>query len=176
MISTQQNNHYTLACIQYIVIIKRKRNKYTMNIENYLVSRVDDQINWYDKKSASCQKKYKTTQTIEIILAASIPLLSAYSKDCIIIAILVGLLGAAIAVIESLTKLYKWHENWIEYRTTCELLRYQKYLFETKSTPYNTEPESIENLFVRNIENIISSENNKWKTINTSDVKRENTN
>lgn len=143
-----------------------------MKIEEYMKTRVDDQIEWYDKKSASCQNKYKLTQTIEIVLAALIPLLSAYSKDCIIIAVIVGGLGSAIAIIESLTKLYKWHENWIEYRTTCELLRYQKHLFETASAPYNTGAESVENLFVRNIENIISSENNKWKVVNTNDSKK----
>lgn len=98
-----------------------------MEIDEYIKSRVDNQINWYDQKSASCQRKYKLTQTIEIVLAALIPLLSAYSKDCVLIALIVGALGAAIAIIESLTKLYKWHENWIEYRTTCELLRYQKH-------------------------------------------------
>ena len=116
------------------------------------------------------------SKTIEIVLAALIPLLSAYSKDCVLMALVVGALGAAIAIIESLTKLYKWHENWIEYRTTCELLRYQKHLFVTKSSPYNTEPESIENLFVRNIENIISSENNKWKVVNANEKKIENAN
>lgn len=147
-----------------------------MNIDEYIENRVNNQIDWYDGKSISCQNKYKLTQTIEIVLASLIPLLSAYSKNCIVIAILVGTLGAAIAIIESLTKLYKWHENWIEYRTTCELLRYQKYLFITKSAPYNTEPESVENIFVRNIENIISSENNKWKVNNTNDTKKEESN
>ena len=80
-------------------------------------------------------------------------------------------MGAIIAIIESITKLFKWHENWIEYRTTCELLRYQKHLYLTKSAPYNTEPETIDNIFVRNIENIISSENNKWKNINSQEDK-----
>ena len=79
-----------------------------MEIDEYIKSRVDNQINWYDQQSASCQRKYKLTQTIEIVLAALIPLLSAYSKDCILIALIVGALGAAIAIIESLTKLYKW--------------------------------------------------------------------
>lgn len=143
-----------------------------MNIDEYITSRVDDQINWYDKKSVDCQKKYKTTQTIEIILAALIPLLSSYATDCAAIAFIIGMLGSAIAIIESLTKLYKWHENWIEYRSTCELLRFQKNLFLTKSAPYNTESESLENIFVRNIENIISSENNKWKVINTDDSQK----
>lgn len=140
-----------------------------MDINEYISCRLDDQINWYDKKSMTCQKLYKTFQTIEIVLAAFIPLLSAYTKDCVLIAIIVGILGTAIAILQSVTKLFKWHENWIEYRTTCELLRYHKYLYITKSAPYNPTPEDAENLFVRNIENIISSENNKWKSINEPD-------
>lgn len=136
-----------------------------MDIEQYMSKRVDDQIEWYDNKSAYCQKMYKILQITEIILAALIPLLSAYSENCAI-AIVVGLFGSAIAITESISKLNKYHENWIEYRTTCELLRYQKYLYETHSSPYNQEEETIENLFVRNIENIISSENNKWKLTN----------
>lgn len=136
-----------------------------MDINEYIEKRVNDQIGWYDKKSVYCQKMYKRMQITEIILAALIPLLSAYSKNCVI-AIVVGLFGSVIAVIESITKLNKYHENWIEYRTTCELLRYQKYLYETHSSPYNQDEETIENLFVRNIENIISSENNKWKLTN----------
>lgn len=142
-----------------------------MNISEYIKERVDDQINWYDKKSQHCQKIYKVFQTIEIILASLIPLMSGYSNNCIYISLVIGLFGSVIAIIESITKLFKWHENWIEYRSTCELLRYQKHLYLTKSAPYNTEPETIENIFVRNIENIISSENNKWKSINTLEEK-----
>ena len=83
---------------------------------------------------------------------------------------IIGIEGAIITIVESITRLYKFHENWIEYRTTCELLIYQKHLYLTGSAPYNTEPESVENIFVRNIENIISSENNKWKAVNTQET------
>ena len=142
-----------------------------MNMNDYMEKRVDNQISWYDKKSVHCQKIYKFYQTIEIIIAAIIPLLSGYTNLHIAIPIIVGSCGAIIAIIESITKLFKWHENWIEYRTTCELLRYQKNLYLTKSAPYNTEPETVDNIFVRNIENIISSENNKWKSINLQEEK-----
>ncbi len=138
-----------------------------MNIQEYIKQRVDDQIDWYDKKSKNAQKWYKRLQIIEIILAALIPLLSGYVSSRKYIALIVGIFGAAIAVIESITKLNKYHENWIQYRSTCEMLKYQKHLFLTGSSPYNQSDETIENIFVRNIENIISSENNQWKNINT---------
>lgn len=144
----------------------------TYNIDEYLENRVQKQIDWYDKKSIDCQRKYKIFQIIEIIIAAFIPLLSGYTTNNSIIALIIGICGAVIAIIESITKLNKYHENWVQYRTTCELLRYQKQLFITKSAPYNTAEETIENVFVRNIETIISSENNKWKTVNTNDAKK----
>lgn len=144
-----------------------------MDIKEYLKERVDDQINWYDQKSKSAQKCYKRLQIAEIILASLIPLLSGYMPSYKWIAFIVGLFGAIIAVIESITKLNKYHENWIQYRSTCEMLRYQKHLYLTGSAPYNNQNETIDNIFVRNIESIISSENNQWKNLNTA---RENAN
>ena len=138
----------------------------SFDIDEYLKSRVDDQIKWYDEKSKNAQKYYKAYQIIEIILAASIPILAGYTNTHTAIAVCVGIAGAFIAIIESVTKLYRFHENWIQYRSTCELLRYQKYLFITHSAPYNPDTETIENIFVRNIENMISSENNQWKNLN----------
>lgn len=137
-----------------------------IDIEEYIKTRVDSEIQWYSKKSKHCQRMYKGFQIVEIILASSIPLISAYSERSSVIAFIVGLFGAIIAIIESITKLYKYHENWIQYRTTCELLKYQKYLYLTQSYPYNNGDETIENIFVKNIEAIISSENNHWKSMN----------
>lgn len=137
-----------------------------MDIETYMKERVDDQINWYSNKSIKAQKTYKNLQTIEIILAAFIPLLAGYSH-IVWVAFVIGCCGSVIAIIEAISKLNKYHENWIQYRSTCELLKYQKHLFLTGSYPYNKEDETIENIFVKNIENIISSENNQWKSIHT---------
>lgn len=138
-----------------------------LDIKEYIEKRVDNQIEWYDKKSKTAQKWYKVYQIVEIILATLIPLLAGYSQSYKQIAFIVGLFGAIIAIIESITKLYKFHENWIQYRTTCEMLKYQKHLYLTGSAPYNSADETVDNVFVRTIENIISSENNQWKLINT---------
>lgn len=141
-------------------------NTTKFDINEYMEDRVEAQIKWYDEKSQKAQKYYKIYQIIEILLAASIPILSGYANSSVAIAVIVGIAGALIAIIESITKLYRFHENWIQYRSTCELLRYQKYLFVTRSAPYNPDTETIENIFVRNIENIISAENNQWKNLN----------
>lgn len=135
----------------------------SMDMKDYMSTRVIDQIKWYNKKSGYCQCWYKSMQIITIILAAIIPLLSGFVTDNKIIALIVGLMGVVITILESIQKLNKYHEKWIQYRTTSELLKYNKYLYETKSSPYNDNEDTIDNLFVNNIEKIISSENNQWK-------------
>lgn len=143
-----------------------------MDIDKYINDRVNPQIEWYDSKSLHCQKIYKIIQISEIILAATIPLLSGYSSYSPLIPFVIGLIGVIITIIESINKLNKYHESWIEYRSTCELLKYQKFLYTTKTAPYNSEIETIENVFIRNIEQIVSSENNQWKNINVNDEQR----
>ena len=139
-----------------------------MDMKEYLETRVDGQIEWYDHKAHQARTWYKRLQIMEIVLAALIPLLSGYTTSSAAVAFIVGLFGAVIAVTQSISKLNKYHENWIQYRATCEMLRYQKTLYVTGSSPYNTKDETIQNVFVKNVENIISSENNQWKDLNNS--------
>lgn len=146
--------------------------RFKMDIKEYMSKRLDPQIKWYDEKAMQDQKYYKYSQLIEIVLASSIPLLAGYSKYNFWIPVIIGILGALIAIIESVTKLYRFHENWIQYRTTCELLKHQKHLYITNSFPYNTGEETIENIFIKNVENIMSSENGQWKDINSEKSKK----
>ncbi|MGE9941112.1 DUF4231 domain-containing protein [Bariatricus sp. SGI.161] len=144
-----------------------------MNIEQYIEERLDPQIQWYSKKSSINQKRYKISQIFEIVLATLIPLLSSYS-DIKLIAFIVGLFGSIIAIIESISKLYKFHENWIQYRTTAEMLKHEKFLFLTHSAHYQISEDTIESIFIQNIEDILSSESKNWNQLNTKDESLKN--
>ena len=135
-----------------------------INNENeieYMKERLTKQIDWYDKKSIRYKRLYHTFQIIKIIIAALITLLSVLS-EIKYISFIIALCGALVIVLESINQLYKYHEKWIQYRTTCEQLRYHKYLYETNSYIYSAN-ETFFNKFVKNVEQIISSENNQWK-------------
>ena len=142
------------------------------NIDTYIKNRLDDQIKWYDNKAASSQKWYKIFQIAELVIAAVIPLLSGYATGSMVIAALIGVGGALITLIEGICKLFRFHENWIEYRATCELLRHEKYLYQMKAFPYCKE-ESYDQLFVKNVEALISSESSRWKANNAAVVEEE---
>jgi hypothetical protein len=132
-----------------------------MNEQQYIEQRLDDQINWYDKKSQWNQRCFKRLSVIEIVAASSIPFMVSYiTEKAISLKITVGLLGVLVAVISGILALCKFQENWIEYRTTCESLRHEKFLFLTKTAPYNIDKPFP--LLVRRVEELISKENTKW--------------
>ena len=135
-----------------------------MNEEQFLKERVDGQINWYDKKSQFNQRWFKCLRVGEIVAAAAIPFLAGYmSNKTPAIQIVVGFLGFIIAIIAGVVALCQFQENWVEYRTTCESLRHEKYLFLTQTEPYNVDNPFP--LFVQRVESLVSTENTKWSQL-----------
>lgn len=148
-----------------------------MTPEEYISERVDDQINWYDKKSQRAQRWFKILRAIEIIAAGSIPLFAGFGDGVSWSVVVAGVLGAVVAILASLLSLNQFQENWIEYRTTCESLKHEKYIFLTKAEPYSEEDPF--GLFVQRIESLISKENSAWSQYTQSGAdssKSKNTN
>lgn len=132
------------------------------NEKEYLQTRVNDQIRWYDKKSAINKKWFLRLKIAEVIMALFIPFLSGYITDKTVeIKIVVGLLGIVVAGIAGLVTLIKFQENWIEYRTVTESLKLEKYLFLSKAGPYKNSHDAYP-LFVERFESLISTSTKKW--------------
>lgn len=131
-----------------------------MTPDEYMTSRVDDQIAWYEHKSAWNQRGFKRMRILEIFAAAAIPILAGYSQNRLTIQITIAILGGLIAIIAGLMGLFQFQENWTQYRSTCEGLRHEKILYETKAPPYDGENAFA--LFVQSIESLVSSETARW--------------
>ncbi len=131
-----------------------------MDEQAYLKERVDDQIQWYDKRSTHNQGWYKSLRTTEIVLSILIPFLAGLLTIDIVNKLIIGFFGVIIAIIAGVLSLYKFQENWLHYRTTSETLKHEKYLFVTRSGIYDGEDRF--SVFVEKIENIISKENLNW--------------
>jgi len=132
-----------------------------MDEKDYLKNRLDNQIDWYDNKSVWNQKWFKRLQVIAIIGAATIPFLTGYiGEETQWIKITIGALGLVVAAITAILSLYQFQENWIEYRTTCESLKHEKYTYLTKTAPYDVENSFA--LLVERVETLISKENTNW--------------
>jgi len=130
----------------------------------YIEQRLDDQINWYDKKSGFNQKWYKRLRLTEIVFASTIPLLAGYSqmsgKIGLTIGIAIGVIGLMVAVLAGIVSLYQFQENWNEYRVCAESLKQEKYLYLARVEPYNGD-QPFE-LLVQRVEALLKSETTGW--------------
>jgi len=128
-----------------------------MDTENPTIKRLEDQISWYDKKCLFNKHWFYSLKIIEVFIAASIILLPSFDSPKIVI----SLTGVLIVLIESLQQLFQFQHNWITFRTTCENLKHEKYLWEAKAGPYSGQGDTSPTLADR-IESLISQEHSKW--------------
>jgi len=126
--------------------------------EVYLKDRLENQLNWYEEKSSYYKTFYHRTRFIEILCASTIPFVAAlefpYANW------VAGGLGVIIAFAAGINTLYKSQENWIEFRTTTETLKHEKFLYLSQTGPYGEANRF--HLLVPRVEGLISKENSNW--------------
>jgi len=93
-------------------------------------------------------------------------------KDDFILKIAAGVMSIVIGIIAGILIAFKFHEKWIQYRTTCENLKHEKYLFTTNAGIYSQEQNF--STFVERVEFIISKENSDWTQIVISSENKQN--
>ena len=134
------------------------------DFESYLNDRYFVQIDWYDKKSIANQKRYKRYQGWLIILASLTPIfvmIDKYFKEQTFLVWLPVVSSVLVAIFTALLKTFKYQENWLNYRTTCETLRKEIHFYNAGIGDY-ADTENKEALFVERVENMISRENTLW--------------
>lgn len=127
-----------------------------------IYGRLEDQINWYDRKSRSAQRIFKRIKVVEILSAAAIPFLAAlnYPHDKLVTA---GL-GVLITILEGLLHLNQYQQNWTNYRSTCEALKHEKYVYLAHAGPYATAADPRA-LLAEHIESTVSQEHAQWASV-----------
>jgi hypothetical protein len=126
--------------------------------------RLEDQIGWYDRKSQTAQRRYKILKLTQVMIAALIPLASAFPIPAAEFKWITAILGLLVLIIEAVQQLNQDQQNWIAYRSTCEALKHEKYLYLAAAGPY-TNAENLEKrvaLLADRIEGLISQEHAKW--------------
>jgi hypothetical protein len=121
-----------------------------------IMGRLDEEIQWYSRTSRRSQRQYKWLKFVEISAAAAIPLVAAFSAP-----IEVGAaLGTLIVVLEGLQQINQYQSNWITFRSTCEALKHEKFLYIASAGPYDgAHPRQ---LLAERVESRISREHANW--------------
>jgi len=127
--------------------------------EEVTLHRLDDQIAWYDGKSALNQRRFKVLKATTVVSASLIPVLTT-AAGAIGARITAGL-GVLIAVVEGLQQMNQYQANWTAYRSTAEALKHEKYLYLAKAGPY-TNVSTAHATLAERVEALVSQENAKW--------------
>lgn len=127
-----------------------------------IFGRLEDQIDWYDRKSRSAQRIFKRVKVVEILAAAMIPFLAGLSfpHEKLVTA---GL-GVLITILEGVLHLNQYQQLWSTYRSTCEALKHEKYIYLGKAGPYAgvVDPHVI---LAERVESLVSQEHAQWSSI-----------
>ena|ERR1700723_1895949 len=137
-----------------------------------IMERLEDQIAWYDQNSMTNQRYFKRIKMVEIAAAAIIPFLSALSLPRMMWVI--GGLGVLITLFEGMLHLNQYQQNWIAYRSTCESLKHEKYVYLGKAAPYANSPDPHA-LLAERIESLVSQEHAKWASVQQQEPKSQTT-
>ncbi|MHC1719560.1 MAG: DUF4231 domain-containing protein [Clostridiaceae bacterium] len=123
--------------------------------------RLESQINWYEIKSKKNRKIFKVMKFFQITMAISIPVI--VHIDLPITKWVISILGALIAIFESVQYMNQYEATWISHRVIAERLKREKFLFLSNAGPYQNLDE-IENLtqLAERVEELISIEQPNW--------------
>jgi Protein of unknown function (DUF4231) len=127
-----------------------------------IFGRLEDQISWYGRKSRSAQRTFKRIKVVEILAAAAIPFLAGltFRYDRLVTA---GL-GVLITILEGVLHLNQYQQNWTNYRSTCEALKHEKFVYLGNAGPYATAP-NPHALLAERVESTVSQEHAQWASI-----------
>jgi len=119
-------------------------------------ARLEDQLDWYDRKSQAAQRAHKGVKVAQLLLAAGVPVsVASAAPDAV-----TALFGAVLVVLEGIQQLCQWHTNWVLYRSTAEALRHERFLYLAQAGPYSCADRH--RVLAERLEGLVSQEHAQW--------------
>lgn len=133
--------------------------------KTYIEQRLINQIIWYDNSAIKKQNKYKRLTIVSIILTSIIPILSIFTgyKCGVIATVLITVCSTSSATILSVINLCEYHKLWIEYRSTCEILKsiLHRYFMRADEFSFSDDKANLD-LLISSCEEYMTKEFQTW--------------
>jgi hypothetical protein len=144
-------------------------------LSNYKEERLQKQIDWHSKKARHNKLRFRIYQIITLIASATIPVINIIEFADFPVRVISSIFAGIVLVVTGVSQLEKYQQNWILYRTTSELLKKEKYMFENDAGDFYNLPEPDKNkLLVERVESIVSAETSKYFAIHKPAQKKLN--
>ena len=128
--------------------------------DEYVERRLAPEIDYYESRARRSKACFQLVSISAIIASAMVPVLATTDFERWVLAGSGGL--AAVAL--SMLALFKWQENWLQFRGNAESLKKECALYQTRTGPYRglDGADLIEALTLRT-EELISREHQVWQ-------------
>ena len=125
----------------------------------YLQRRVETQRAWHNKKAHWNKVWYYRVEVATLLAGAAVPIVLLWAADDPYWArVIAAVLGGVVVVATAVGKLFKFQENWLQYRTLVENLDREEEHFRNGAADYATADAAERNrLFVERVENVLAS-------------------
>jgi hypothetical protein len=125
----------------------------------YVERRLEPQRKWHNEKATWNKRRFYAVEVVTLLAGAAIPVVNLWLvHDAFWAGVLSAILGGVVVVAASVGKLFKFHENWLHYRTLVEALEREKELYSVGANDYAKADEAGRNrLLVERVENLIAN-------------------
>src|SRR5262245_20378034 len=125
----------------------------------YVERRLEPQRKWHNEKATWNKRRFYTAEVATLLAGAAIPVVNLWvAKDPFWTGVFSAVLGGVVVVAASVGKLFKFHENWLQYRTLVEALEREKELYSVGAGEYADADKAERNrLLVERVENVLAN-------------------
>lgn len=134
--------------------------------ERYVDTRLSQYQKWYDRKAVKMKAMHLRMRTVSVVGGAMVPVL--VNIDLPFARLTATALSLVVVGSVSLESVYRYREQWKNYRSTEQLLGHEKVYFQSGVGPYLglSESESFTTLVAR-VEKAIANENSATLNVMT---------
>lgn len=137
-----------------------------MTPQGYVETRLAQYQEWYDRKATKMKAMHLRMRTVSVVGGALVPVL--VNLDLGFARITATVLSLVVVASVSLESVYRYREQWKNYRSTEQLLGHERVYFAARVGPYHrlSERDAFTTLVAR-VEKAIASENSATLNVMT---------
>ncbi|MER8047382.1 DUF4231 domain-containing protein [Streptomyces sp. NPDC094032] len=137
-----------------------------MTPQAYLETRLAQYQEWYDRKATKMKAMHLRMRTVSVVGGALVPVL--VNLDLAFARMTATVLSLVVVASVSLESVYRYREQWKNYRSTEQLLGHERVYFAARVGPYDrlSDRDSF-TTFVARVEKAIASENSATLNVMT---------
>ncbi len=142
---------------------------------SYLAERLESQRKWHSGKARWNKKWFYTLEIMTLMSGALIPVINVSSiggVEITAVQFLSALLASVVVISTGLNKLYKFQENWLNFRALSEDLERTKEFYLNRVGKYDVNDEKKRRkLLIESVEDILSGTTSRF--VSTQQAKQE---